>query len=106
MPVAAARFCHRGEPRPVPVDDAACCRPWCGSLLFVVAGCRLLLLVGGVVACCIPQLLADRQPKVSDRQMILKVCITVCARVLVREVKVNQIVCDFLGYHRERIGAP
>jgi len=106
--VAAARFCHRGEPRPVPVD-AACCRPWCGSLLFVVgvvAGCRLLLLVGGVVACCIPQLLADRQPKVSDRQMILKVCITVCARVLVREVKVNQIVCDFLGYHRERIGAP
>ena len=99
VPAAAARFCHRGEPRPVPVDEAACCRPWCGSLL--------LLLVGGVVACCIPQLLADRQPKVSDRQMIiLKVCITVCARVLVREVKVNQIVCDFLGYHRERIGAP
>ena len=84
MRVAAARFCHRGEPRPVPVD-AACCRPWCGSLLFVVgvvAGCRLLLLVGGVVACCIPQLLADRQPKVSDRQMIiLKKCALQCVRV-------------------------
>ena len=84
MRVAAARFCHRGEPRPVPVD-AACCRPWCGSLLFVVgvvAGCRLLLLVGGVVACCIPQLLADRQPKVCDRQMIiLKKCACQCVRV-------------------------
>ena len=84
VPVAAARFCHRGEPRPLPVD-AAGCRPWCGSLLllFLVAGCRLLLLVGGVAACCIPQLLADRQPKLSDRQMIIlkTVHYSVCACV-------------------------
>ena len=72
MPVAAARLCHSVSRRPVPVDAA--CRPLCGSLL--------PLLVGGVVACCCPLLLADRQPKVSDRQMIiLKVCKTVCARV-------------------------
>jgi hypothetical protein len=38
--------------------------------------------------------------------MILKKCALQCARVLGREVKVNQIVCDFLGYHRERIRAP
>ena len=92
VPVAAARLCHSGSRRPVPVDSA-CCRPLCGSLLLllvggVVACCHplcgslLLLLVGGVVACCCPLLLADRQPKVSDRQMIiLKVCMAVCARV-------------------------
>ena len=43
VPVAAARLCHSGSRRPVPVD-AACCRPLCGSLL--------LLRVGGVVARC------------------------------------------------------
>jgi len=37
VPVAAARLCHSGSRRPVPVD-AAFCRP-------------LLVLVGGVVAC-------------------------------------------------------
>jgi len=71
--VAAARLCHSGSRRAVPVD-AACCRLLCGSLL-------LLLLVGGVIACCL-LLLDDREPKVSDRQMIiLKVCMSVCARV-------------------------
>ena len=82
VPVAAARLCHSGRRRPVPVD-AACCRPLCGSLLVLVACCPLLLLlVGGVGACCFPLLLADRQPKVSDRQMkILKLCMSVCARV-------------------------
>ena len=51
VPVAAARLCHSGSRRQVP-GDAACCRPLCGSLL---------LLVGGVVACCplLPVLLAD-----------------------------------------------
>jgi len=90
VPVAAAHLCRSGSRRPVPVDTAccplcvlllllvggvvACCRPLCGSLL--------PLLVGGVVACCCPVLQADRQPKVSDRQMIiLKVCMSVCARV-------------------------
>jgi hypothetical protein len=73
VPVAAARLCHSGRRCPVPVD-AACCRPLSGSLL--------PLLVGGVVACCCPLLLADRQPKVSDRQMIiLKLYMSVCARV-------------------------
>ena len=72
VPVAAAHFCHSGSRRPVLVD-AACCRPLCGSLL--------PLLVGVVGACC-PLLLADRQPKMSDRQMIiLKVCMSVCAPV-------------------------
>jgi hypothetical protein len=84
VPVAAARLCHSGSRRPVPVD-AAFCRPLLvlvGGV--VVAGCRPLLplLVGGVVACCCPLLLADRQPKVSDRQMIiLKLCVSVSARV-------------------------
>ena len=81
VPVAAARRCHSGRRRPVPVD-AACCRLL--LLLVLVACCRplLLLLVGGVGACCCPLLLADRQPKVSDRQMIiLKLCTSVCARV-------------------------
>ena len=82
VPVAAARLCHSGRRRPVPVD-AACCRPLLVLVCGVVAGCRALLplLVVGVVACCCPQLLADRQPKVSDRQMILTLCMSVCARV-------------------------
>ena len=49
VPGAAARLCHSGSRRPVPVDDA-CCRPRCGTLL--------PLLVGGVVA-CYPLLIAD-----------------------------------------------
>jgi len=73
VPVVAARLCHSGSRRPVPVN-AACHRPLCGSLL--------PLLVGGVGACC-SLLIADRQPKVSDRQIILlKLCMSVCARVL------------------------
>ena len=47
VPVAAARLCQSGSRHPVPVDAAACCRPLCGSLL---------LLVGGVGACCSPLL--------------------------------------------------
>ena len=47
VPVAAARLYQSGSRRPVPVDAAACCRPLCGSLL---------LLVGGVGACCSPLL--------------------------------------------------
>ena len=77
VPVAASRLCHSGSRSSVPVD-AACCRlllrvlvaccPLCGSLLRV--------------ACCCPLLLADRQPKVSDRQMIiLKKCACQCVRV-------------------------
>jgi hypothetical protein len=71
VPVSAARLCQSGSRRPVPVDAAAaCCRPLCGSLL---------LLVGGVGACCSP---LCRQPKVSDRQMIiLKKCALQCVRV-------------------------
>ena len=98
VPVVAARLCHSGSRRPVPVN-AACHRPLCGP--------QLPLFVGGVGACCCPLLLADRQPKVSDRLMIiLKVCMSVCARVLIREVKVNLFVCDVWSYHRERIRAP
>jgi len=59
VPVAAARLCHSGSRRPVPVD-AACCRPLLVLVGGVVACCPLLLLlVGGVVACCCPLLLAD-----------------------------------------------
>jgi hypothetical protein len=114
VPVAAARLCHSGSRRPVPVD-AACCRPL--LLVFiggVVACCRPLcgsqlpLFVSGVGACCCPLVLADKQPKVSDRQVIiLKKCACQCVRVcLVREVKVNLFGCDVWGYHRERIRAP
>ena len=76
-----------------------CCRPLCGS--------QLPLFVGGVFAACCPLLLADRQPKVSDRQMIiLKKWACQCVRVFVSEVKVNLFVCDVRGFHRERTGAP
>ena len=99
VPVAAARLCHSGSRRPVPVD-AACCRPRCGTLL--------PLLVGGVIVACCPLLLADRETKVSDRQIIiLKKCACQCVRVcLVREVKVNLFGCDVWGYRRERTRAP
>ena len=86
VPVAAARLCHSGSRRPVPVD-VACCRPLLVFVGGVVACCplcgsQLPLFVGGVGACCCPLLLADRQPKVSDRQMIiLQLCMSVCARV-------------------------
>ena len=42
VPVAAARLCHSGRRRPVPVD-AACCRPLLVLVGGVVAGCRALL---------------------------------------------------------------
>ena len=67
--------------------DAACCRPLLVLVAGVVAyrplcGSQLPLFVGGVGACCCPLLLADRQPKVSDRQMIiLKKCACQCVRV-------------------------
>jgi len=88
VPVAASHLCHSGSRRPVPVD-AACCRPLLLVLVGGVVACclplwgsQLPLFVGGVGACCCPLLLADRQPKVSDRQMIiLKLYMSVCARV-------------------------
>jgi len=83
VPVAAARLCHSGSRRPVPVD-AAYCRPLMVLVGGVVACCRplLLLLVGGVVACCCPLLLADYRTQGEwSADDNIKKCACQCARV-------------------------
>ena len=84
VPVAAAHLCHSGSRRPEPTlpVDAACsvrCLGRCCCLLVSLAqGCCRLL----PVARCCPCYSLITQPKASDQDMILlKVCMSVCARV-------------------------